>query len=322
LVKNWHYKNSPKKEIILMSNTNNQAKVLIVDDEKMNLDVLVGLLKPYYRTVAAKSGEQAFKRLKILPLPDLILLDIMMPGMDGYDVCRKLKGDNTTRDIPVIFITGKNDEQDEAKGFQAGAVDYITKPFSPLIALARVKTHIELKRRGDMLERLAGLDGLTGIPNRRNFDQFLDAEWKRSIRYHHMISLIIMDIDYFKFYNDHYGHADGDECLKKVANIISKSMIRSTDLSARYGGEEFACVLPETDFEGAITTAQRIMTSIQNMRIPHAQSQIADYVTVSIGVASLRPQENENALDLIEMADKALYEAKGNGRNQIAGNKR
>jgi len=305
-----------------MSNTNNQAKVLIVDDEKMNLDVLVGLLKPYYRTVAAKSGEQAFKRLKILPLPDLILLDIMMPGMDGYDVCRKLKGDNTTRDIPVIFITGKNDEQDEAKGFQAGAVDYITKPFSPLIALARVKTHIELKRRGDMLERLAGLDGLTGIPNRRNFDQFLDAEWKRSIRYHHMISLIIMDIDYFKFYNDHYGHADGDECLKKVANIISKSMIRSTDLSARYGGEEFACVLPETDFEGAITTAQRIMTSIQNMRIPHAQSQIADYVTVSIGVASLRPQENENALDLIEMADKALYEAKGNGRNQIAGNKR
>lgn len=137
-----------------------------------------------------------------------------------------------------------------------------------------------------------------------------------------MISLIIMDIDYFKLYNDHYGHADGDECLKKVANIISKSMIRSTDLSARYGGEEFACVLPETDFEGAITTAKRILKSIQNMGIPHAQSKIADYVTVSIGVASLTPQENEKALDLIEMADKALYEAKGNGRNQIAGNQR
>jgi diguanylate cyclase (GGDEF)-like protein len=305
-----------------MSTAKKQAKILIVDDEKMNLDVLIGLLKPYYRTVAAKSGEQAFKRLQVPPLPDLILLDIMMPGMDGYEVCHKLKEDNTTRDIPVIFITGKNDEQDEEKGFQVGAVDYITKPFSPSIALARVKTHIELKRRGDMLERLAGLDGLTGIPNRRNFDQFLEAEWRRSIRYNHMISLIIMDIDYFKLYNDHYGHADGDECLKKVANIISKSMIRSTDLSARYGGEEFACVLPETDFEGAITTAKRILKSIQNMGIPHAQSKIADYVTVSIGVASLTPQENEKALDLIEMADKALYEAKGNGRNQIAGNQR
>jgi len=305
-----------------MDNKEKLAKVLIVDDEKINLDVLIGLLKPYYRTVAAKSGEQAFKRLEIPPLPDLILMDIMMPGLDGYEVCRKLKEKNTTRDIPVIFITGKNDEQDEAKGFQAGAVDYITKPFSPLIALARVKTHIELKRRGDMLERLAGLDGLTGIPNRRNFDQFLDAEWKRSIRYNHIISLIIMDIDFFKLYNDHYGHTEGDECLKKVAKIISKSMIRSTDLSARYGGEEFACVLPETDYEGAITTASRIMKSIQDMGIPHEKSQIAASVTVSIGVASMRPQHNENALDLIEMADKALYKAKGNGRNQIAGDKR
>jgi len=297
-----------------------KAKVLIVDDEKINLDVLICLLKPYYRTVAAKSGEQAFKRLEIPPLPDLILLDIMMPGMDGYEVCRKLKDDNATRDIPVIFITGKNDEQDEAKGFQAGAVDYITKPFSPLIALARVKTHIELKRRGDMLERLAGLDGLTGIPNRRHFDQFLTAEWKRSIRYNHSISLIIMDIDYFKLYNDHYGHAEGDECLKKVAKVISQSMIRSTDLTARYGGEEFACVLPETDYAGAITTANRIMKSIRNMGIRHENSHISDSVTVSIGVASINPTKNDKALNLIEMADKALYNAKRNGRNQIDGN--
>jgi len=302
-----------------MNNNEKQAKVLIVDDEKINLDVLVGLLKPYYRTVAAKSGEQAFKRLEIPPLPDLILLDIMMPGMDGYEVCRKLKENNITRDIPVIFITGKNDEKDEAKGFQAGAVDYITKPFSPLIALARVKTHIELKRRGDMLERLAGLDGLTGIPNRRQFDQFLAAEWKRSVRYNHTISLIIMDIDYFKLFNDHYGHAEGDECLKKVAKVISQTMIRSTDLSARYGGEEFACVLPETNYDGAITTANRIIKSIQKLGIPHKKSHVADYVTVSIGVASISPQHKEKALNLIEMADKALYQAKENGRNQIAG---
>jgi len=305
-----------------MNNKEKQAKILVVDDEKINLDVLISLLKPYYRTVAAKSGEQVFKRLEIPPLPDLILLDIMMPGMDGYEVCRKLKEDNMTPDIPVIFITGKTDEQDEAKGFQAGAVDYIIKPFRPLIALARVKTHIELKRRGDMLERLAGLDGLTGIPNRRQFDQFLATEWKRSVRYNHTISLIIMDIDYFKLFNDHYGHAEGDECLKKVANVISQSMLRSTDLTARYGGEEFACVLPETDYEGAITTANRIMKSIQSMGIHHEQSNVSEYVTVSIGVASLNPQRKDKPLDLIEMADKALYEAKGNGRNQIAGNKR
>jgi diguanylate cyclase (GGDEF)-like protein len=303
-----------------MNNNEEKAKVLIVDDEKINLDVLIGLLKPYYRTVAAKSGEQAFKRLEIPPLPDLILMDIMMPGMDGYEVCRKLKADNSTRDIPVIFITGKNDEKDEAKGFQAGAVDYITKPFSPLIAMARVKTHIELKRRGDMLERLAGLDGLTGIPNRRQFDQFLTAEWKRSVRYSHTISLIIMDIDYFKLFNDHYGHAEGDECLKKVAKIISQSMIRSTDLTARYGGEEFACVLPETDYAGAITTANRIIKFVEKLGIRHEKSHVADYVTVSIGVASISPQQSDKALDLIEMADKALYIAKRNGRNQIAGN--
>jgi len=302
-----------------MNTKEKQPKVMIVDDEKINLDVLVGLLKPYYRIVAAKSGDQAFKRLEIPPLPDLILLDIVMPGMDGYEVCRKLKDQNSTRDIPVIFITGKSNEQDEAKGFQAGAVDYITKPFSSLIALARVKTHIELKRRGDMLERLAGLDGLTGIPNRRHFDQFLAAEWKRSIRYNHTISLIIMDIDYFKLFNDHYGHTEGDECLKKVAKVFSQSMLRSTDILARYGGEEFACVLPETDFQGAMTTAKRIMKAIQDLGLPHEKSQVADYVTVSIGVASSSPQIKEKALDLIEMADKALYEAKGNGRNQIAG---
>jgi len=302
-----------------MKNIEKKAKVLIVDDEKINLDVLINLLKPYYRTVAAKNGEQAFKRLEVPPLPDLILLDIMMPGMDGYEVCRQLKKTEVTRDIPVIFITGKNDEQYEAKGFQAGAVDYITKPFSPLIALARVKTHIELKRRGDMLERLAGLDGLTGIPNRRHFDQFLEAEWKRSCRYNHSISLLIMDIDYFKLYNDHYGHAEGDDCLKKVASSFSQSMIRSTDLAARYGGEEFACILPETDFEGAMVTADRIMKAIHALCIPHEKSDVADYVTVSIGVSCLTPQKAKKSIDLLETADQALYRAKRNGRNQIAG---
>jgi len=294
-----------------------RTKILIVDDEKVNIDVLVGLLKPYYQTVSAKNGEQAIKRLTKKPLPDLILLDIMMPGMNGYEVCRKIKSDPSCRDIPVIFITVKDDEQDEAKGFDAGAADYITKPFRPLIVLARVRAHIEIKKRGDMLEELAGLDGLTGIPNRRQFDQFLDVEWKRSLRYRHRISLILTDVDFFKLYNDHYGHAQGDECLRKVARAFSHSITRSADIAARYGGEEFACILPETGNEGALALANRLMENIRALRISHAQSRVADHVTISIGIATLVPTLKDRAQELLEMADKALYQAKQKGRNQI-----
>ncbi|MDM8557124.1 diguanylate cyclase [Desulfococcaceae bacterium HSG7] len=295
-----------------------RAKILIVDDEKINLDVMVSLLKPNYRTVAAKKGEMALKRLEKPPLPDLILLDIMMPGMDGYEVCRKIKQIPEARDIPVIFITAKTEVQDEAEGFQAGAVDYITKPFSPLIVMARVKTHIELKRRGDMLERLAGLDGLTGIPNRRQFDQFLGAEWKRSLRYEHKFSIILVDIDFFKLYNDCYGHTEGDVCLKKVAGSIFKAVPRSEDLAARYGGEEFACILPETGNKGALAVANRILESVRALKIPHAQSKVDSHVTVSVGLATAVPPLKDRKLELVKLADKALYQAKLKGRNQIA----
>ncbi|MEO5377284.1 MAG: diguanylate cyclase [Magnetococcus sp. DMHC-6] len=295
-----------------------QPKILIVDDEKINIDILVGLLRPYYQIVAAKDGEQAFKRIEKEPLPDLILLDIMMPGMDGYEVCRKIKDSITTRHIPVIFITCKSEEQDEAKGFESGAVDYITKPFSPLITLARVKTHIQLKYRGDMLERLAILDGLTGIPNRRRFNQFLDYEWERSMRYQHPFSLILMDIDHFKLYNDHYGHQEGDVCLKRVAKAISEAMPRTVDLAARYGGEEFACILPETGKNGGWAAANRILEAVRALKIPHAQSKISDHVTISIGITSVIPTAKERSLDLIKMADKALYNSKQNGRNQVS----
>ena len=294
-----------------------RAKILIVDDEKINLDVMVGLLKPNYRIVAAKKGEMALKRLEKPPLSDLILLDIMMPGMDGYEVCRKIKQNPETRDIPVIFITAKIEEQDEAQGFQAGAVDYITKPFSPLIVMARVKTHIELKRRGDMLERLAGLDGLTGIPNRRQFDQFLDAEWKRSLRYEHNLSIILVDIDFFKLYNDCYGHTEGDVCLKKVAGSIFKAVPRPEDLAARYGGEEFACILPETGNKGALAVANRILENVRALKIPHAQSKAVRHVTVSVGLATAVPPLKNRKLELVKLADKALYQAKLKGRNQI-----
>jgi diguanylate cyclase (GGDEF)-like protein len=301
-----------------MQGQNQPAKLLIVDDEKINLDTMVGLLGPHYKTVVALNGEQALKRLKRPPLPDLILLDVVMPDMDGYEVCRIIKEDPATRHIPVIFITGKNEEQDEAKGFQAGAVDYISKPFSPIIGLARVSTHIELKRRGDMLERLAGLDGLTGIANRRRFDEFLSSEWKRCQRHAAPISLILADIDFFKRYNDYYGHAKGDAALKQVAAVISQSTPRPEDLAARYGGEEFVCVLPQTGSKGARTVAERIMKSLEHMAIAHADSKAASRVTLSIGVASLIPAKGQPCNTLVELADAALYEAKRKGRNRIS----
>ncbi|MEO5332164.1 MAG: diguanylate cyclase [Magnetococcus sp. YQC-5] len=295
-----------------------QAKVFIVDDETVSIDVLVGLLRPYYRVISAKNGEHALQRLGSHPLPDIILLDITMPGMDGYEVCRHLKEDPKTRDIPVIFITSSTTEADETKGFAVGAVDYIGKPYSPAIVLARVKTHIELKKRGDMLERLAVLDGLTCIPNRRRFDQFLDYEWSRSLRYAHSFSLILMDVDFFKLFNDHYGHAHGDDCLKQVASAILQAMPRTIDLAARYGGEEFACIMPETDGVGAQAVAERILTGIRSLQIPHAKSSVSEHVTLSIGIASLVPTAQHRTHDVISMADQALYKAKHNGRNQAA----
>lgn len=296
---------------------NEKAKILIIDDEKVNLDVLDGLLKPHYRTVVAKDGQQALKRLEKNPLPDLILLDITMPIMDGYAVCRAIKNNLLTREIPIIFITGKSEEQDEAFGFQVGAVDYIVKPFSPLVTLARVKTHIDLKKRGDVLQRQATLDGLTGIPNRRRFDEFLEYEWERSLRFQHPLSVILIDIDFFKLYNDHFGHAQGDACLKQVAKTIMETMPRTVDLASRYGGEEFSCILPETNADGTLTVARRILENCRNLKLPHPRSKATDHVTVSLGTATTTPTKDLRKLDIVEMADKALYTAKKSGRNQI-----
>ncbi len=168
------------------------------------------------------------------------------------------------------------------------------------------------------MRRLATLDGLTSIANRRRFDQFLSYEWERSTRYDHPLSLLLMDIDFFKPYNDHYGHSEGDECLKKVAKAIERAVPRAVDLVARYGGEEFACILPETSSEGAQATARRILQVVSSLKIPHAHSKAADHVTVSIGVATADPACDNCDLDLVELADKALYQAKDAGRNQLA----
>ncbi len=294
-----------------------RQKILIVDDERFNINVLVELLKPEHKTTVAKNGRQALERVLMGTPPDLILLDVMMPGMDGYEVIQKLKDNEKTKNIPVIFITALSQTSDEAKGFDLGAVDYITKPFQPTIVKARVNTHLRLKRKSDLLESLVALDGLTEIPNRRRFDETLDLEWKRAIRNNNLLSLVLMDIDHFKLYNDNYGHAAGDVCLKKVARSIEKVPQRPADLVARYGGEEFVAVLPETDGEGATQIAEQMREAVFSLGVTHEFSSASDVVTISLGVATIYPVVEIDQKYLIEQADKGLYDAKEEGRNRF-----
>ncbi len=294
---------------------NKKQRILIVDDEPANIKVLGNALKEEYQISFATGGEQA---LKIAGSDtDLILLDIMMEDMNGYEVCRKLKNSSKTGNIPVIFITAMSNEEDETRGLEAGAVDYITKPFSMPIVKARVRTHLELKRHRDMLEHLSALDGLTGIPNRRRFDEFLEQEWKRAVREASYLSLIMIDIDYFKKFNDNYGHCAGDDCLRKVAITLSESVSRPSDLVARYGGEEFAAILPKTDREGTVFVADTMRKRIESLRIPHSYSKTGIYLTVSLGTATIIPSLHTTPSTLINGSDRALYEAKRSGRNQL-----
>jgi diguanylate cyclase (GGDEF)-like protein len=249
--------------------------------------------------------------------PDLILLDVLMPGMDGYETCARLKADRLLRDIPVIFVTALDEVSEETRGLEVGAVDYLTKPISAPIVKARVRTHLELKRYQDVLRRLACLDGLTGIGNRRRFDELLEQEWRRAARTGQPLALILADVDDFKAYNDHYGHLAGDECLRLVASTLAAAIKRSMDLLARYGGEEFACLLPETDLTGAVVVARRLVTAVAELRIPHAYSGAAACVTISAGVASIIPSQDGSASALVQAADTCLYRAKKEGRNRV-----
>ncbi|MBF0454106.1 MAG: PleD family two-component system response regulator [Magnetococcales bacterium] len=291
--------------------------ILIVDDERFNITVLKDLLDPHYDTMVAKNGKQALDRVASANLPDLILLDVMMPEMDGYEVCEQLKKEPRTAAIPVIFITALNQAGDESKGLKLGAIDYITKPFSPELVLLRVRNHIQFKLMSDQFRDMATLDGLTGIANRRRFDLFLEQEWRRAMRSRSPLSLILMDIDFFKPFNDNYGHSAGDECLKKVGKALHNTLTRSTDLVARYGGEEFVSVLPDTTLEGAIKFGELLRLSVSDLQVPHAHSQVTDHVTMSLGVVTLTPTQENKPEDLITSADEKLYLAKEQGRNRL-----
>ncbi len=295
----------------------NLPLILIVDDTPINIQVLAEALRTNYRVRVAGSGKAAFDVIAKVGAPDLILLDVMMPDMDGYEVCRRLKQAPETKNIPVMFVTAKADAADEEHGLNLGAVDYIAKPFHLPIVAARVRNHINLKIKTDLLESQAMLDGLTNIPNRRRFDETLEVEWKRALRSGTPLSLIMADIDFFKRYNDNYGHGVGDECLKKVAVSLANSIDRPSDLVARYGGEEFIAILPETDTAGAVAIAERFRNHVESLQILHEYSDASNYVTVSVGVVTVVPTAEITQSDLLKLADEMLYQAKKAGRNRV-----
>jgi diguanylate cyclase (GGDEF)-like protein len=290
------------------------SRLLIVDDDPSNIRLLASIFDENYEILFATSGFQALQ-IAVKEQPDLILLDVMMPEMDGYEVCRLLKADLLTQAIPVIFVTAHSEVKDEILGLEVGAADYISKPFCPAIVKIRVRNQIELKHAREKLTRLVITDGLTDIANRRYFDEQLAHEWHRAHRMNQPLALAMIDVDWFKKYNDHYGHQAGDDCLRQVAMVLTHSAKRDSEFVARYGGEEFALILPTTQNETALIVLENVCRALSDLELPHALSEFGR-VTISAGVAVCVPNEHDSAEILVRHADEALYTAKHQGRNQ------
>lgn len=292
-------------------------RILIVDDQPVNIRVLHQVFRGEFEVLMATSGEQAMTVCREQH-PDIILLDVIMPGISGHEVCRRLKADPGTRDIPIIFVTSQNQDGDEAQGFEMGAVDFITKPINPIIVLARVRTHLALKLQSDLLRSIAMIDGLTKIANRRKFDEELAISWRACQRDGRPLSLVLLDLDSFKQYNDTYGHQQGDACLVAVAGVLTQSVRRPHDLVARYGGEEFVCILPETDSLGAIKRAEAMRAAVKALEIEHQDSVAGSLVSISLGVATQIPGAQASPQALLAAADAQLYQAKKAGRDRVS----
>ncbi|OYR22982.1 diguanylate cyclase [Brucella thiophenivorans] len=297
-----------------------RATILIVDDEVSNIEIMNAVLEDYYQVSFATSGEQALEVARSV-LPDLVLLDVMMPGVDGYEVCSRLKNDGLLADVPVIFTTALDDQYAEVRGLSLGAIDYVTKPINPVILKARVSNHIGLKRLRDHLSEMAITDALTGLNNRRQLEIILTAEISRLSPAAAWLSVIMVDIDFFKLFNDTYGHPEGDRCITMVAAVLARTVNKVSGMTARYGGEEFACVLPGSDPNSALATAKEIQLQIQSLNIPHPGSPVGPTVTVSIGIASDRTHPEVGSFLWLQNADQQLYISKRTGRNKIEINK-
>jgi len=289
--------------------------LLIVDDEKSNIVLLRQILGKEYTVYAAKNGPEALE-VASERLPDVILLDILMPGMNGYEVISALKNFTLTRTIPVIFITALNDPKDEEKGLLLGAADYINKPFSPAVVKLRVQNQIKILNYINIIKRMGMTDQLTDLPNRRSFEERIRMEWNRAIRDNTPISVLILDIDRFKHYNDTYGHWQGDVALKTVAKVLMYETKRLSDFVARMGGEEFVVILANTDALGAFEVAENIRKNIESTQIPLEDGQ-TNTITVSIGVNTQIPTLGSSIDEFLGYADSALYTAKREGKNRV-----
>lgn len=293
-----------------------KSKILLVDDQTIILKSLASILKDEYNILVSKSGNKAIEIAKKIKDLDLILLDISMPEMSGYEVCKVLKSNKETKDIPIIFVTANERSTDEEKGFMLGAADYIIKPFKPSVVKIRVRNQIQSKKYLEMLKELAYEDSLTGLANRRTYEELLGKVWNQCAREKQFMSFIMLDIDYFKKYNDNYGHGAGDECLRKVSMALHQMVKRPLDIIARYGGEEIAVILHNADRDYAKVLTENMVKKIRELNILHEYSEVASHVTVSAGCATIIP-ENKDSCELIaKFADEALYEAKTSGKNR------
>ncbi|OZG71860.1 diguanylate cyclase response regulator [Hahella sp. CCB-MM4] len=289
-----------------------QTTVLIVDDEEFNRTLLRLTLEGHFRVVEASGGKTALDICLTNP-PDLVLMDVMMEDMSGYDACQKLKQHPDTHHIPVIFVTAISSPEEENKCWQSGGMDILAKPINAPTLIHKAKALLTLKLQGDALREMAYLDGLTSVYNRRYFDDYLSRQLSQSRRNQTPLSLMLIDVDWFKKFNDHYGHLAGDDCLRTIAQTLKGSLMRPLDIVARYGGEEFACVLPDTDPKGATHLAGNILAEIRNLSLPHGLSSFG-HITISIGVA-ITDSTTLQVDELLAIADQKLYQAKEGGRN-------